>query len=302
MSCIPLPESEGVDGLSSKIGKYRKRSSMFRRAKNRRKLPVRNPTSREEIEISNPSVDQRSTPYVSVIIPVMNERRTLKKTIREAFRVHPQAEVIVVVNGSTDGSLDIARKSGAKVLVYDHPLGHDVGRSLGAREAQGNILLFIDADMVIPAAKLRVFAHAIAKGADVALNDYSGPVKKAVVHGVVLAKHALNLLLGRPDLEGSSMTAIPHAISRKALSIIGTSALSVPPLAHTKAIHGGLKVERVIHVNVGRLNPTRMKRERKHSLEPLIVGDHLEAIQWWLRKTDARGGYDDSVRQRWMVR
>jgi hypothetical protein len=293
---------KGVDGLSSKIGKYRKRSSMFRRAKYRRKLPVRSPTSREEIEKSNPSVDQGSTPYVSVIIPVMNERRTLRKAIREAFRVHPQAEVIVVVNGSTDGSLDIARKSGAKVLVYDHPLGHDVGRSMGAREARGNILLFIDADMVVPAAKLRVFAHAIAQGADVALNDYSGPVKKAVVHGVVLAKHALNLLLGRPDLEGSSMTAIPHAISRKALSIIGTSALSVPPLAHTMAIHGGLKVERVIHVNVGRLNPSRVKRERKHSLEPLIVGDHLEAIQWWLRKTDSRGGYDDGARQRWMVR
>ncbi len=301
MSCIPLPEPEGVNGLASKIGRRGNRSSKSRRARGRRQSIAR--TAREEAAVTTKSPrDSLSAVYVSVIIPVMNERRTLRKVIREASRVHPHTEVIVVVNGSTDGSLDIARKSGAKVLVYDRPLGHDVGRSMGAREAQGNVLLFIDADMVIPASRLRVFVDAVAQGADVALNDYSGPVKKTVVHGVVLAKHALNMLLGRSDLEGSSMTAIPHAISRKALSVIGTSALSVPPLAHTIAIREGLKVERAIHVNVGQLNPVRAKRERRQSLEPLIVGDHLEAIQWLLRKTDSRGGHEDEARQRWMVR
>ena len=222
--------------------------------------------------------------------------------MQQAALVHPQTEIIVVANGSTDGSADIARKRGAKVLEYARPLGHDVGRSLGAMEAKGNILLFIDADMVIPAAKLRSFVDAIAQGTDVALNDYSGPVHKPVVHGVVLAKHALNSLLNRPDLEGASMTAVPHAISRKALSVIGASALSVPPLAHTIAVREGLVVRRAIHVNVGRLNPPRLYRERSHSLEPIIVGDHLEAIQWWLNKTDARGGHLDMSRQRWMVR
>lgn len=296
-----LPEPEGVDELARKFGRNRKYSSSFRRVKQRRQLPVRSRSSREGVTAA-PSDEQRAAPYVSVIIPVMNERRTLRKVIHEAFRVHPHTEVIVVVNGSTDGSLNIARRSGAKVLVYDRPLGHDVGRSIGAMEARSPILLFIDADMVIPAAKLRVFVQAIARGVDVALNDYSGPVNKAVVHGVVLAKHALNTLLGRPDLQGSSMTAIPHAISRKALSIIGASALTVPPLAHTMAIREGLVVERVTHVNVGQLNPIRMKRERTHSLEPLIVGDHLEAIHWWLRSSDERGGYQDRARQRWLVK
>ncbi|MFC5468856.1 glycosyltransferase family 2 protein [Cohnella suwonensis] len=272
----------------------------------RSKLTRRLLKGKQEFNKERPIIDtpagQESSPVVSVIVPVMNERKTLRRVLEEASRVHPKTEVIVVVNGSTDGSLEIARKSGAKVLVYESPLGHDVGRSIGAREAQGNILLFIDADMVIPAAILRAFVNSISQGADVALNDYSGPVKKFTVHGVVLAKHALNQLLGRPDLEGSSITAVPHALSRKALDIIGTSALSVPPLAHTMAIFAGLNVRRVIHVNVGQLNPMRQERERKHSLAPLIMGDHLEAIQWWLRKTDSRGGYEDEDRQRWMVR
>ncbi|WP_256759864.1 glycosyltransferase family A protein [Cohnella sp. WQ 127256] len=288
--------------MANKIGRsgFRSHKSLF--ARSGRKIPYRRPVSINEQDFFRSSVESSSIPYVSVIIPVMNERRTLGRVIREAFRVHPQVEVIVVVNGSTDGSLNIARKSGAKVLVYDRPLGHDVGRSIGAREAKGNVMLFIDADMVISATKLKAFVHAIAQGTDIALNDYSGPVNKRIVHGVVLAKHTLNTLLGRPDLKGSSMTAIPHAISRKALSVVGSQALAVPPMAHTMAIREGLKVERVIPINVGLLNPVRTKRERKNSLEPLIVGDHLEAIQWWLSKTDFRGGYDDGVRQRWVVR
>jgi hypothetical protein len=242
------------------------------------------------------------SPVVSVIVPVMNEKKKLARVLKEAARVHPQTEVIAVVNGSTDGSLQIARNSGARVLEFDRALGHDVGRSVGAREAQGSILLFIDADMVISAEKLKPFVDAVAQGADVALNDYSGPTRKPVVHGVVLAKHTLNTLFGRADLEGASMTAVPHAISRRALQTIGCESLSVPPLAHTIAIRSGLEICRAARVNVGQLNPMRLRRERTKSLEPVIVGDHLEAIQWWIRKSDSRGGYPDGARKRWMVR
>ncbi|XID95715.1 glycosyltransferase family 2 protein [Paenibacillaceae bacterium WGS1546] len=290
--------------MASKIGRSGSRSRKPGSATKRRRTPLAASTESADIQPLNlPAADgERRAPSVSVIVPVMNERRTLRRVVREAFRVHPHTEVIVVVNGSTDGSLDIARKSGAKVLVYDRPLGHDVGRAIGAREALGDILLFIDADMVIPANKLRKFTEAIARGTDVALNDYSGPVNTAVVHEVVLAKHAMNALLGRPDLAGASMTAIPHALSRQALATIGNASLAVPPLALAKAIHAKLKVARVFPVNVGALNPVRMKRERRNSLAPLIVGDHLEAIHWWLRTTDPRGGNDDGVRQRWRVR
>lgn len=248
------------------------------------------------------SLDPPATPFVSVIVPVKNERRTLSRVLREAGKVHPHTEVIAVVNGSTDGSLQIARRSAARVIAFKRALGHDVGRSIGAREAKGQVLLFIDADMVIPAPVLRTFVDAVAGGMDVALNDYSGPTRREVVHGVVLAKHALNTLLNRSDLRGASLTAVPHAISRQALEKIGCPALAVPPLAHAMAIHANLKIERVRRVNVGRLNPLRIQREKSNSLEPLIIGDHLEAIQWVLRHTDDRGGYADGNRKRWMVR
>nr|WP_281423123.1 glycosyltransferase [Paenibacillus oenotherae] len=240
---------------------------------------------------------------MSVIIPVMNERRTIGRVVREAARIHPNVEVIVVANGSRDGSATIAARSGARVIEYAEPLGHDVGRSVGAAAAKGQVLLFIDGDMVIPAGSLKPFIHAIQQeGVDVALNDYSGPTNKPVVHSVVLAKHALNAMLGRPDLNGTSMTAVPHAISRHALETIGAESLSVPPLAHARAVQLGLKVRAVKHVNVGKLNLPRTQRERTNPLETLIVGDHLEAIEWLTQHNGIRGGYGDTKRNREMVR
>lgn len=249
------------------------------------------------------TAESRGEPLVSVIIPVMNERRTIGRVVREAKRVHPSTEVIVVANGSKDGSAAIARSSGARVIVYDEPLGHDVGRGVGANAARGQALLFIDGDMVIPAAQLRPFVQSVLQGeTDVALNDYSGPTDKHAVHSVVLAKHALNALLGRPDLKGTSMTAVPHAISRRALETIGAEALSVPPLAHARAVRLGCKVSAVKHINVGKLNLLRKKRERTNPLERLIVGDHLEAIDWMARHSDERGGYGDAERKRYFAR
>lgn len=241
-------------------------------------------------------------PVVSVIIPVMNEARTIGAVVREARGVHPRTEVIAVVNGSTDGSAAAAGQAGARVIAFPEPLGHDVGRAIGARAARGDILLFIDADMVIRRDVLAAFVKAVEAGADVALNDYHGPTGRKRVHGVVLAKHALNTALGRADLGGASMTAVPHALSRRALETIGADALAVPPLAQAKAAASCLDIRLAGRVPVGRLNPPRRARERNRPLEPLIVGDHLEAISWLAGRSGPRGGYGDGERRRSIVR
>lgn len=241
-------------------------------------------------------------PVVSVIIPVMNEARTLGHVLRQASRVHPQTEVIVISNGSKDGSRELAARMGAKVISYDRPLGHDVGRSIGAKHARGAILLFTDGDIVIGAGDLIPLVQAVASGVDVALNQYRGPADKHEVHSVVLAKHTLNCLVSRPDLQGASMTTIPHAISRRALDVIGADALAVPPLAHAIACHSGLNVRGVHDIEVGRANPRRRRTKNGDPLERLIFGDHLEAIRRLIDMTDDRGGKSDLTRIRAMVR
>jgi len=241
-------------------------------------------------------------PKVSVIIPVCNEARTLAKVIREAFRVHPQTEVIVVDNGSTDGSKRVATRLGARVISFSQRLGHDVGRSIGAMEAKGDILLFLDADFVVSAKEAIPLIRAVQQGVDVALNKYNGIVTKANVHRVVLAKHALNAILGRPDLHGASMTTIPHAISRKALNIIGAENLAVPPLAQAIAVQRGLHIKAAQLIQVGLRNRIRRRAKDVDPVGDLIIGDHLEAIGWLIQASDERASMHDELRIREMMR
>jgi glycosyltransferase involved in cell wall biosynthesis len=247
----------------------------------------------------------RNGTKVSVIIPVMNERKTLPSLFRELRKLGTaNLEVIVVANGCTDGSNKVAKSFGAKVIHFAEALGHDVGRSIGAKHATGKILLFLDGDMVVPAFKLRSFIRAIRRGSDIALNRYSGPARGRKVHPVVLSKHALNAVLGRADLRGASMTAVPHAMNRKALKAIGAENLTVPPKAQAIAIQKGLKVKAVRFVNVGRLNRYRRSR-KKEGIDPLrrlIVGDQLEAIRWLTMETNERGLHTDLMRLRDTVR
>jgi glycosyltransferase involved in cell wall biosynthesis len=246
-------------------------------------------------------VTNSAHPKVSVVIPVMNEHRTIRAVIRQARLVHPDTEIIVVVNGSKDGSRRIARRMGAKVIHYHQSLGHDVGRSIGAMHARGNIILFMDGDFVITAKDLKPFIIAVEKGIDVALNGYSGVTGIHKAHSVVLAKHALNASLARPDLQGASMTTIPHAISRRALQVIEARNLSVPPLAHAIAIEKGLNVHKAHIVQVGRKNPRKRKNFKVDPLKNLIIGDHLEAINWLFAATNERGNMTDLTRDRSLV-
>lgn len=241
-------------------------------------------------------------PLVSIIIPAMNEKATLAAVLREAGRVHPRSETIVVANGSTDGTPEVARSLGAKVILSENPLGHDVGRRTGASVAKGSVLLFIDADMVIPSNQLRPYVDAVVSGVDVALNGYSGPAGKLKTHPVVVAKYVLNSWMLRPDLQGTSMTAVPHALSRKALDVIGLESLEIPPLAQAKAIAWGLNVQAVHTIPVGRLNPARRKNGDVDALTSLIAGDHLEALHWLIQHRGSRGGFDDLGRLRDKVR
>ncbi len=235
---------------------------------------------------------------VSVIIPVANESKTIMGVLRQVFSLPAPVEAILVVNGSTDRTRDLAERSGAKVIFFDRRLGHDVGRSVGAKAAQGDILLFVDGDFAVSAGDLMPFIHACGNGVDVALNRYNGPVARRKVHRVVLAKHALNVILGREDLQGASMTTVPHAMTRNALERIGAEHLAVPPKAQAIAVHRALNVQAVHRVDVGRRNPIRRTRYKVDPLLHLILGDHLEAIHWSMEATDERMHRADTERNR----
>jgi rSAM/selenodomain-associated transferase 2/rSAM/selenodomain-associated transferase 1 len=93
-----------------------------------------------------PGWQKPCAPYLSVIIPVLNEERQLARTISAAASV--DAQIIVSDGGSTDHSLAIARSLEADI-VSGQP-GRAVQQNRGVTAARGEVLLFLHADTRLP--------------------------------------------------------------------------------------------------------------------------------------------------------
>lgn len=92
---------------------------------------------------------------ISVIVPVCDDVDALERTLprlEEAAAIHGSAEIILVDNGSEDGSYELAvqhRSPGVRVLEADESLPIGAVRNVGARESHGEILCFVDADVLV---------------------------------------------------------------------------------------------------------------------------------------------------------
>ncbi|AYA75679.1 glycosyl transferase [Bacillus sp. Y1] len=220
---------------------------------------------------------------LSIIIPAQNEEATIAAVLTQARYAEP-LEIIVVVNGSTDNTEEIARIFGTTVVVFEEALGIDVGRAFGASIAKGDILLFIDADFPIPSYDLQQFALAVSNGVDVALNKLN--FEDFPLYVVNQYKYLLNIICKRKDLGVGSVVAIPHAISKSCLNGIGWYTLMNPNIAHVKAILQGYTISNVHFVDVMSPNKIRPDQHFSSSGHPKAVlrinGDHLEAIAYLL--------------------
>ncbi len=83
---------------------------------------------------------------ISVIIPVYNEALTIGAIVSKIKELHPDVEIIVVNDGSTDDTAAIARGAGAHVHSHPYNIGNGAAIKSGIRIAGGDILVFMDGD------------------------------------------------------------------------------------------------------------------------------------------------------------
>lgn len=83
---------------------------------------------------------------ISIILPARNEAQSLKKLLPEIQTVCPQAEILVVNDGSTDDTVKVCNEAGVKVFTHSHSLGNGAAVKAGARHATGDVFVFMDAD------------------------------------------------------------------------------------------------------------------------------------------------------------
>ncbi|WP_028915931.1 glycosyltransferase family 2 protein [Pseudoxanthomonas sp. J31] len=111
---------------------------------------------------------------LSIILPAKNEAEGLRRTLPAIRELFPQAELIVVDDGSTDDTAAIAASHGARVLGAPYSMGNGAAVKRGARAASGEILVFMDADGQHDPACIPRLLDKLAEGYDMVVGARDG--------------------------------------------------------------------------------------------------------------------------------
>ena len=124
---------------------------------------------------------------ISIILPAKNEAEGLRKTLPGLRALLPDAEVIVVDDGSTDDTAAVAAELGVRVLSSPYSMGNGAAIKRGARAAGGDVIVFMDADGQHDAADIPKLLERIEAGYDMAVGARSAHGQASVGRGAANA-------------------------------------------------------------------------------------------------------------------
>jgi CDP-glycerol glycerophosphotransferase len=130
-----------------------------------------------------------TAPQISVVVPFHNNEDLLGDCLRSIARqTHATLEVIMVDDGSTDGSVEIAKRRAADdprfILIRVPNGGPGYARNRGIEQATGEFLAFVDADDMLPGHALEIMLHTLQQSG----SDFvSGGVERVGPMGITLS-------------------------------------------------------------------------------------------------------------------
>lgn len=116
---------------------------------------------------------------ITVVVPALNESGAISETVTSLLGVLRDAsldpaEVVVIDDGSTDGTGDLATAAGARVIRHAHSLGYGASLKAGIRAAKFDTVLITDADGTYPIAKVPEFVQCFRQGFDMVVGARTG--------------------------------------------------------------------------------------------------------------------------------
>ncbi len=136
---------------------------------------------RREMATRQPRPPSTGTHHLSVVVPAFNEEAAIGSTVK-ALRVELQTidqragdqgglEIVVVDDGSADRTAEVAAAAGARVLKQQHNQGKGAAIRRGVIEADGQFVIFTDADLAYPAAMIWPILAELEAGWDVVVGS-----------------------------------------------------------------------------------------------------------------------------------
>lgn len=120
------------------------------------------------------------TASLSIVIPAKNEAASVGRVVGTARSLYPQAEIIVVDDGSDDATAATATAAGARVVRHPVSRGNGAAIKAGARAARGEILVFLDGDGQHDPGEIPALLAALDSGHDMAVGARRGDMHTSI--------------------------------------------------------------------------------------------------------------------------
>jgi glycosyltransferase involved in cell wall biosynthesis len=121
---------------------------------------------------------------ISIILPAKNEAAALRGLLPKLLGCQPEAEIIVVDDGSSDETRQLCTESGVKCLSAPYSMGNGASIKRGARAASGDILVFMDADGQHAPEDIQGLLDRLAGGFDMVVGSRSWSGQAGVGRGI----------------------------------------------------------------------------------------------------------------------
>jgi len=109
---------------------------------------------------------EKNNEKITIILPAYNEEDALKELLPNLKTLYPDYKILVINDGSTDMTVEACKQFSVDVISHPYKMGNGASIKTGARNAQSEIIVFMDADNQHPAEDVKRLLDKMGKGYD----------------------------------------------------------------------------------------------------------------------------------------